>query len=146
MSQTTTSAKLRLICALKSVDNFFGGQDLGISSENVSMQLVDMRASDQESYIGFFIDFSFPTSGEDNGFVKCDLTVLFMMRLMNNGDTYGGASDEDTTKCLKIECPTSWSDVKLVNGARASVEGFGTPYANPGPRSSQVSLFGPHHR
>ncbi|EXK27844.1 hypothetical protein FOXG_08798 [Fusarium oxysporum f. sp. lycopersici 4287] len=73
MSQTTTSAKLRLICALKSVDNFFGGQDLGISSENVSMQLVDMRASDQESYIGFFIDFSFPTSGEDNGFVKCDL-------------------------------------------------------------------------
>ncbi|RKK68406.1 hypothetical protein BFJ69_g13650 [Fusarium oxysporum] len=73
MSQTTTSAKLRLICALKSVDNFFGGQDLGISSENVSMQLVDMRAPDQESYIGFFIDFSFPTSGEDNGFVKCDL-------------------------------------------------------------------------
>ncbi|KAM5516528.1 hypothetical protein FOXYSP1_03479 [Fusarium oxysporum f. sp. phaseoli] len=73
MSQIITSAKLRLICVLKAVDNFFGGQDLGISLENVSMQLVDMRAPDQESYMGFFIDFLFPTSSKDNGFVKCNL-------------------------------------------------------------------------
>ncbi|TXC11350.1 hypothetical protein FocTR4_00006207 [Fusarium oxysporum f. sp. cubense] len=103
-----------------------------------------MRAPDQESYIGFFIDLSFPTSSKDNGFVKCDPSrhnaILHIQASDPEDDVFlfqvtrtatpTGASDEDTTKCPKIECPTSWSDTKLANGAR----------------SSQVSILGPDHR
>ncbi|KAF5550154.1 DNA helicase [Fusarium phyllophilum] len=136
---------LKVSCVLQINGEPFGGKELGIAT-SISTYLCAVRTPDKDSFLGFVIEFPLPSEVHSAGLGQCyhidfatqraipsntwKLTVKFPRE--NIDITYRAASEEENARYPANKKHMTWVDVILGKNASVSVQGFGSPYSNPG--------------